>query len=220
MRAAQQAAANLLIHPVVGMTKPGDVDHFTRVRCYEALLPHYPQRTATLSLLPLAMRMAGPREALWHALIRRNYGCTHFIVGRDHAGPGNNSAGQAASTALRRAGTGRPARRRDRHRDGAVQGDGLSPEPAPIRAAPTRSQSGETILNISGTELRRRLQEGDDDPGLVLLPQRHRGIAPHPSAARRSQGFTVFFTGLSGVGQIDHRQRADGQADADRRPAR
>ncbi len=76
------------------MTKPGDVDHFTRVRCYQALLPHYPKFTARLSLLNLAMRMGGPREAVWHAIIRKNHGCTHFIVGRDHAGPGTDSAGE------------------------------------------------------------------------------------------------------------------------------
>ncbi|MCH7490083.1 MAG: sulfate adenylyltransferase, partial [Gemmatimonadetes bacterium] len=93
LRAAKQVEANLLIHPVVGMTKPGDVDHYTRVRCYQALLPHYPQHTAKLSLLPLAMRMGGPREAVWHAIIRKNYGCTHLIVGRDHAGPGSDSKG-------------------------------------------------------------------------------------------------------------------------------
>jgi sulfate adenylyltransferase len=87
-RAAREAQANLLIHPVVGMTKPGDVDHFTRVRCYEAVLDKYPASTTHLSLLNLAMRMGGPREALWHAIIRRNHGLTHFIVGRDHAGVG------------------------------------------------------------------------------------------------------------------------------------
>ena len=85
LRAAKAAEANLLIHPVVGLTKPGDVDHYTRVRCYQAILPHYPSGTVTLALLPLAMRMAGPREALWHAIIRKNYGCSHFIIGRDHA---------------------------------------------------------------------------------------------------------------------------------------
>ena len=85
----------LLLHPVVGMTKPGDVDHFTRVRTYKALAEHYydPDRIL-LSLLPLAMRLAGPREALWHAIIRRNYGANHLIVGRDHAGPGNDSTGK------------------------------------------------------------------------------------------------------------------------------
>src|SRR3974390_3652288 len=89
-RAAKTVEANLLIHPSVGMTKPGDVDYFTRVRCYQLLLSKYPAGTIRLSLLPLAMRMCGPREALWHALIRKNHGCTHFIVGRDHAGPGSD----------------------------------------------------------------------------------------------------------------------------------
>ena len=93
LRAAKDVKASLLIHPVVGMTKPGDVDHYTRVRCYQALLRRYPRKTAMLSLLPLAMRMGGPREAVWHAIIRKNHGCTHLIVGRDHAGPGSDSAG-------------------------------------------------------------------------------------------------------------------------------
>lgn len=93
-RAAAAIGGSLLIHPVVGLTKPGDVDHFTRVRVYKALQKNYYDKNNTvLSLLPLAMRMAGPREAVWHAIIRRNYGANHFIVGRDHAGPGNDSAG-------------------------------------------------------------------------------------------------------------------------------
>ena len=89
LRAARETEANLLLHPVVGMTRPGDIDHYTRVRCYEHMLKHYPEQTTALSLLNLAMRMAGPKEALWHAIIRKNYGCTHLIVGRDHAGPGS-----------------------------------------------------------------------------------------------------------------------------------
>ena len=94
-RAMQEANGTLLIHPVVGMTKPGDIDLYTRVRCYQALVEeHYEQDCTLLSLLPLAMRMAGPREALWHAIIRRNYGANYFIVGRDHAGPGLDSAGK------------------------------------------------------------------------------------------------------------------------------
>ncbi|MFV0359699.1 sulfate adenylyltransferase, partial [Tropicimonas sp.] len=93
-RAAMECQANLLIHPVVGMTKPGDIDHFTRVRCYEAVLDQYPAATTSMSLLNLAMRMAGPREAVWHGLIRKNHGVTDFIVGRDHAGPGANSKGE------------------------------------------------------------------------------------------------------------------------------
>ena len=94
-RAIERVNGVLLLHPVVGMTKPGDVDHFTRVRTYKALSEHYYDADRIcLSLLPLAMRMGGPREALWHAIIRRNYGATHFIVGRDHAGPGKNSKGE------------------------------------------------------------------------------------------------------------------------------
>jgi len=84
---------HLLLHPTVGMTKPGDVDHFTRVKCYQKFLP-YCNASVTLSLLPLSMRMAGPKEAIWHAIIRRNYGATHFIIGRDHAGPGKDSTGK------------------------------------------------------------------------------------------------------------------------------
>jgi sulfate adenylyltransferase len=94
-RATQEIDGVLLLHPVVGMTKPGDVDHFTRVRTYKTLAAqYYDQNRILLSLLPLAMRMAGPREALWHALIRRNYGANHLIVGRDHASPGNDSTGK------------------------------------------------------------------------------------------------------------------------------
>jgi sulfate adenylyltransferase len=93
--AAQAVGGSLLIHPVVCLTKPGDVDHYTRVRIYKTLVEKYydPHRTL-LSLLPLAMRMAGPREAIWHAIIRRNYGANHFIIGRDHAGPGKDSTGK------------------------------------------------------------------------------------------------------------------------------
>lgn len=94
VRAARQRQANVLIHPVVGMTKPGDVDHYTRVRVYSSLMPRYPNGMAQLALLPLAMRMGGPREAVWHAIIRKNFGVTHFIVGRDHAGPGKDSTGK------------------------------------------------------------------------------------------------------------------------------
>ncbi len=100
-RAVQEVDGTLLLHPVVGLTKPGDVDHYTRVRTYRALTERYyePDRVL-LSLLPLAMRLAGPREAVWHMLIRRNYGANHLIVGRDHAGPGNDSDGQAVLWAV------------------------------------------------------------------------------------------------------------------------
>ena len=140
-RAAEQIGGGLLIHPVVGVTKPGDVDHFTRVRCYRALVDNYYEPgTVVLSLLPLAMRMAGPREVLLHAIIRRNYGCTHFIVGRDHAGPGQRLDRQAVLLSLRRPGVDGQARGRDRHGDGRLQADGLPARREPLLARSTRSR--------------------------------------------------------------------------------
>jgi sulfate adenylyltransferase len=198
-RAAKEAQANLLIHPVVGMTKPGDIDHFTRVRCYEAVLDKYPASTTHLSLLNLAMRMAGPREAVWHGLIRRNHGVTHFIVGRDHAGPGKNSKGEdfygpyEAQELFRE------------HMDeiGVVMVDFKQMVYVQERAEyqpRDEVQDGMTILDISGTELRRRLREGLEIPDWFSFPEvvaELRRTAP----PRSKQGFTVFFTGLSGSGK-------------------
>ena len=198
-RAAREAQANLLIHPVVGMTKPGDIDHFTRVRCYEAVLDKYPGSTTHMSLLNLAMRMAGPREALWHALIRRNHGCTHFIVGRDHAGPGKNSAGEDFYGPY------------DAQDLVVEYKDEIGIEMVPFKHMVYVQERAEyqpadevakdaTVLNISGTELRRRLQEGLDIPEWFSFPEvvdELRKTKP----ARSKQGFTVFFTGLSGSGK-------------------
>ena len=199
LRAAREVEANLLIHPVVGMTKPGDVDHFTRVRCYEQLLGRYPEQTTMLSLLPLAMRMGGPREALWHAIIRKNYGCTHLIVGRDHAGPGQDSAGKDfygpydAQELLRK------------------HADELDITMVPFQLmvyAENRAEyisideatDDDNVLNISGTELRRRLQEGLDIPEWFSFPDVVAELRrTHPP--RFEQGYTVFFTGLSGSGK-------------------
>lgn len=198
-RAAREAQANLLIHPVVGMTKPGDIDHFTRVRCYEAVLDKYPTSTTHMSLLNLAMRMAGPREALWHALIRRNHGCTHFIVGRDHAGPGKNSAGDDFYG---------PYDAQDMVNEYASE---IGLEMVPFKHmvyVQERAEyqpadevaDGATVLNISGTELRRRLQEGLDIPEWFSFPEVVTELRK-TKPARSKQGFTVFFTGLSGSGK-------------------
>jgi sulfate adenylyltransferase len=199
LRAATQVEANLLIHPVVGMTKPGDVDHYTRVRCYQAIVEHYPRYTAMLSLLPLAMRMGGPREAVWHAIIRRNHGCTHLIVGRDHAGPGADSSGtpfygpyDAQELILQHA-------------------DEVGVEPVPFRMVSyvedrdaympeDETPAGARVLNISGTELRDRLAEGREIPEWFTFPDVATELRrSYPPRAR--QGFTVFFTGLSGSGK-------------------
>ena len=197
--AAREVEANLLIHPVVGMTKPGDVDHFTRVRCYEHLLSRYPEQTTMLSLLPLAMRMGGPREALWHAIIRKNYGCTHLVVGRDHAGPGKDSNGEDFYGPY------------DAQELLKEHEEELDISMVPFRMmvyAENKAQyiliddatEEDNVLNISGTELRRRLQEGLDIPEWFSFPDVVEELRKtHPP--RHKQGFTVFFTGLSGSGK-------------------
>ena len=198
-RAAREAQANLIIHPVVGMTKPGDVDHFTRVRCYEAVLDKYPASTTTMSLLNLAMRMAGPREAVWHGLIRKNHGCTHFIVGRDHAGPGKNSAGQDfygpydAQVLFAKHAEEIGIEMVDFKHMVYVQ-EKASYYPA------NEVPDGSTVLDISGTELRRRLREGLEIPEWFSFPEVVQELR-RTSPPRSKQGFTVFFTGLSGSGK-------------------
>jgi sulfate adenylyltransferase len=198
-RACRSLEANLLIHPVVGLTNPGDVDHYTRVRCYQAILRHYPHNTVQLGLLPLAMRMGGPREALWHAIIRKNYGCTHFIVGRDHAGPGVDGQGEPfygpydAQVLIQE------------HKDD------LGVQMVPFRAmgyAPDLDDYVEVdavaedvrVRMLSGTEFRARLATGREIPSWFSFPEvideLRRTYPP-----RSGQGLTVFFTGLSGSGK-------------------
>jgi sulfate adenylyltransferase len=199
LRAAKRVEANLLINPSVGMTKPGDVEYYVRVRCYQALLPKYPKGTVKLAMLPLAMRMAGPREAVWHAIIRKNHGCTHFIVGRDHAGPGNDADGKPfygpyeAQELLQK-----------------YQNElGVAMVPFQMmvyledqdRYVPEDEvPEGARVLNISGTELRRRLNEGREVPSWFTFPDVARELQ-RSYPPRHKQGFTVFFTGLSGSGK-------------------
>ncbi len=199
LRAARELEANLLIHPVVGMTKPGDLDHYTRVRCYRKILRHYPRHTAELALLPLAMRMAGPREALWHALIRRNYGCTHLIVGRDHAGPGADAAGEPYY------GPYDAQELMVRHE--AEIGVKMVPfqmvayvEDRDSYAPVDEVKEGERTLSISGTDLRRRLRDGLPIPEWFTFREVAEELR-RSYPARANQGFTVFFTGLSGAGK-------------------
>jgi sulfate adenylyltransferase len=168
------------------------------VRCYEAILKHYPVRSTMLSLLPLAMRMAGPREAVWHAIIRRNYGSTHFIVGRDHAGPSDARGKpfygphEAQEMALRYE---------------AEIGIAILPfeemvycEDLGQYIAGSAVPKGSRVLSLSGTDLRRRLQDGLDIPDWFSYPDVIRALRlSYPP--RSQQGFTVFFTGLSGAGK-------------------
>jgi sulfate adenylyltransferase len=198
-RAAKQVEANLLIHPVVGMTKPGDVDYYTRVRCYQLLLSKFPQSTAKLSLLPLAMRMGGPREAIWHALIRKNHGVTHFIVGRDHAGPGKDTNGKPFYGPYE-------AQEVFKKHESDI-GVTMVPfnmmvylEDQDKYVPDDEVKNGDRVLNISGTELRQRLNEGREIPAWFTYPEvvteLRRSFPP-----RHKQGVTIFFTGLSGSGK-------------------
>jgi len=199
LRAVQQAEANLLIHPAVGLTKPGDVDHYSRVRCYEHLLEVYPEQTTALSLINLATRMAGPREALWHALIRQNHGCSHFIVDRDHAGPDQGPFERMLYEPY----AAQELTVRHQHELGieilAFSEMVYVRERAQYLLA-SEVATGETVLHISSEEFRRRLQEGLEIPEWFSYPDVVEELRrTHPP--RRRQGFTVFFTGLSGSGK-------------------
>lgn len=200
-RAAARVDGALLIHPVVGMTKPGDVDHYTRVRAYKALAErHYDPRQTRLSLLPLAMRLAGPREAVWHALIRRNYGANHLIVGRDHASPGKDSAGRpfygpyAAQDLL--------ASVSDEIDVGMISSRELVYLPAEDRYEEIdRVPRGQHVMSISGTHVRERyLAHGNLLPGWFTRPEVAR-ILGETYPPRHRQGFCVWFTGLPSAGK-------------------
>jgi sulfate adenylyltransferase len=200
-RAAEQIGGGLLVHPVVGVTKPGDVDHYTRVRCYRALVDNYYEPgSVVLSLLPLAMRMAGPREVLLHAIIRRNYGCTHFIVGRDHAGPGTDSTGKPfyspyaaqESMALHQAEIGMQM----------VDFKQMVYLPEEARYAPVDEvPAGVKTADISGTEVRDKyLAKGLQLPEWFSRPAVAE-ILNEANPPRFRQGITLWFTGLSGSGK-------------------
>jgi sulfate adenylyltransferase len=200
-RAAQEVDGVLLLHPVVGLTKPGDVDHFTRVRTYKALAQkHYEQDRIQLALLPLAMRMAGPREALWHALIRRNYGANHFIVGRDHAGPGNDSQGKPFYGPY------------DAQELVAQYADELGVKMVPFREFVYNADAGRydessnipagaRTASISGTQVRDNyLNKGRLLPEWFTRPEVAEILA-ETYPARHKQGVCLWFTGLSGAGK-------------------
>lgn len=199
VRAARSRQANVLIHPVVGLTKPGDIDHFTRVRVYQALLPRYPNGMALLSLLPLAMRMGGDREAVWHAIIRKNYGATHFIVGRDHAGPGKNSKGEEFY------GPYDAQKLVDKYKDElgieVVPFQQMTYLPEADEYAPKNEVPvGVQTLDISGTELRKRLKLGLPIPEWFSYPEVVKVLRQsHPP--RSQQGFTIFLTGFHNSGK-------------------
>jgi sulfate adenylyltransferase len=198
--AMQRVGGTLLLHPAVGLTKPGDVDHCTRVRSYKVMFERYYDHSNTLlAILPLAMRMAGPREALWHAIIRRNFGANHLIVGRDHASPGNDSAGRpfyepyAAQQLL------------------AEHADETGVEPVPFSeflylpgedryAEASRVPAGTRTASLSGTEVREQLRRGRRLPRWFTRPE-VATLLERANPPRDLQGFCVWLTGLSGAGK-------------------
>ncbi|KAL1921656.1 uncharacterized protein VTP21DRAFT_10298 [Calcarisporiella thermophila] len=195
VRAARSRQCNLLIQPVVGLTKPGDIDHFTRVRVYKRILSKYPSGMAELSLLPLAMRMGGPREALWHAIIRKNHGCTHFIVGRGHADPGKwplygpyDAQDLVAKYQEELQITMVP------FQDMTYVAD--TDEYVPADEIP----AGVTTLSISGTQLREKLKLGHSIPDWFTYSDVVE-ILRESYPPRQKQGFTVFFTGYLNSGK-------------------
>lgn len=200
-RAAAEVGGSFLLHPVVGLTKPGDVDYYSRVRIYSTLArKYYNPESTLLSLLPLAMRMGGPREALWHALIRRNYGVTHFIVGRDHAGPGKDSSGKPFYGPY------------DAQELVSQFSDEIGVTMVPFKelvylsdrneyAEEDHVPSGAKVLTISGTQVREQyLAKGTQLPDWFTRPETS-DILSEIYPPRHRQGFAVWFTGLSGAGK-------------------
>ncbi|MBF0228001.1 MAG: bifunctional sulfate adenylyltransferase/adenylylsulfate kinase [Desulfamplus sp.] len=199
IRAMRQAQANLLLLPVAGETKPGDFDHFTRMKCYKKVEPYYPPDSFMLNLLPLAMRLAGPRDALLHIIIGKNFGCTHFIIGHNHSSPGIDSKGipfysseDAASFASKlslEVGVEVLAFKKMVYlpSDDEYQFEGDVPE------------NIETLF-LSGTDIRKKIRAGKNVPEWATFPEVVEELKrsyPPPSG----QGFTVFLTGLSGAGK-------------------
>ena len=200
-RAIQEVDGILLLHPSVGMTKPGDVDHFTRVRTYRALArSYYEANRIVLALLPLAMRMAGPREALWHAVIRRNFGANHLIVGRDHASPGVDSRGKPFYGAY------------DAQKLVRSYQDELGVKVIPFRELlylpeedrfeeTSKVSPGTRTARISGTQVREEyVSVGRPLPGWFTRPE-VAAILAEAYPPRHRQGVCVWLTGLSGAGK-------------------
>jgi sulfate adenylyltransferase len=199
LTAAKQSEANILLQPVVGIGRPRDLSRFARVKCYQAIAKHYPHGLTTLSLLPLATRMAGPREAVWHAIIRRNYGCTHFIVGPDHGSPPDEGHGRfyepyAAQALLAE------CESRIGIRMVPFKRLAYSPGRARFVNADEAKAAHEPTEEIDDESLARRLSHGQDVPSWFTCPEvldELRKVYP----PRHRMGVTLFFTGLSGSGK-------------------
>ena len=202
LHAARQVRGHLLLHPAVGVTMHRDLSHFARIKCYQEILRHYPQQLAALSLLPLATRGAGPREALWHAIIRRNFGCTDFIVETDHASPP-----QSASTGSEVFYSSRAAQELAREHESelgisilAADRLGYSPKARRYVSVGNGETPEEDTVRFGDSDLAARISNEEEVPGWFTYPEvveTLRTVYPPP----REQGITLFFTGLSGSGK-------------------
>lgn len=198
-RAHEKTGYPVLVHPVVGMTREGDIDYITRVHTYRVVCEKYGKDFTFLSLLPLAMRMAGPREALWHMIVRKNYGATHFIVGRDHAGPGKDSKGESFYGPYE----ARNLAEKYAEEVGieVVPSDELAYVPKKSAYLSTDElEEGDETEGISGTEFRRKLFAGEAIPEWFSFPESVAELQVGVSKQKR-RGVTLFFTGLSGSGK-------------------
>ena len=199
-RAAEEIGGKALLHPVVGMTKQGDVDYFTRVRCYQKIIKKFPENSTLLGLLPLSMRMAGPREALWHAIIRKNYGCTHFIIGRDHAGPGNDKDGNPFYGPYEAQELVQSFENELDIKMVMFKMVGYHKVQEKYVSLDDPNVDKKDIMFISGTQLRDKLNSGEDIPDWFtyndITDELRKTYPP-----KLNRGFTIFFTGLSGSGK-------------------
>ena len=197
-KAMENISGNLLLHPVIGQTQLGDINYSIRVRCYEHIYKKYPKKSTMLALLPLAMRMAGPREALFHALIRKNYGCTHIIIGRDHAGATDGTTGKSFYDPY-------DAQELVKEYEKKI-GIQMIPfqhmvyVPNIKQYKPFDEIKNESFETLSGTKLRSLLDKGEKIPDWFSFPEIIKELQK-ANPPLHKQGFTVFFTGLSGSGK-------------------
>ena len=197
--AMRQARAKLLLLPVTGMTKPGDFDHYTRVRCYRAVTRHYPPDSFMLNLLPLSMRLSGPKDALLHTIIAKNYGCTHFVIGRDHASPGADAGGNPFYK--------RDAAQRLTEEYSREVGMTIVPFEELVYLpfedeyrSQDRVPEGAQYISFSSSDIRERIRTGRRIPEWATFPEVVAELKKaYPSPDK--QGFTVFLTGLPGAGK-------------------
>lgn len=195
LAAAKAAQAHVLLHPAVGVTAPGDLHYYARVRCYQAVQRHFPHGLAALSLLPLARRHAGPRSALWHAILNQNYGCSHFLIEPHHGAPDGNGRFYEAAAAQELV-----ARHEAELEIQPVPAEDFHYIPRRGRYLPAGGANGNDFAELGEGELRRRLSAGEEIPEWFTYPEvieELRRVYP----PRGRQGFTLFFTGLSGAGK-------------------